>query len=1353
MDPNIIREISLAFSATGFQAAAKDISAVAIALEKAKSTNIALRNSIPAMEAAIRSYTKAYIDSQMAMEKSSDATGKALKTMAAGFGKLDSAAKAFLNTAIGFSTFKGLYESMQAGSKVLKGYNENLLALSASTSRSGIGLSELEKKVGQLGNSLSMTRMETIKLFDSYNKGFAMNSAKGFENMMRNIKDAVGPNVQAVQEMSDSLAGLAEKFPDLQVAIEKANIGDTSRLKIAAQQLMMTQQISVAEYKRIRQYTDGAKQMGAADTLASQSARRAQQETLETFQQFDKHKETIMLGLGKALMPLMRELGNWLREYRPAIQTFFENFASGIKNVVTHANELKKILMVVAGVWAGGRVLAMGHGIASVGGDMMTLLGGRNAGAGGGMIGGLFNGSRTGGLKAGLGGAGLMAAGSGLGYAGGAVADMGYERTGAGIGVAGNLASVAGGALTGAAIGTAILPGIGTGVGALVGLTGSLVANWSSIKDNFSTLLGYESEQAKHAREQKTQQETSAKNVKDFYATQNTSKSASEKIQEQVDKTVKDVSDKAFSNPSVYESVFANQASTKKKYEEEQERQKQRLAGQSVGSFAGQTFHATLSDNQAIEDKKAEIQKRMNQAENEGGSDANAKIAAGQKYLDELTKMQDKIKDLTEADREQNSALIEAEGAYKANAAAVETLNAAYNGQQKILQKLTEYTQANEAAFQSMIQTAQVSGDVDFSKLEAGFEQVAAAKEAEIQQAQRLLDLRQKMNTVDGLSGEELEQGNEASRKAFGVDLAGLEVAKLQLNLETKQREAKVSTARAADQITDAMKTQLEVAAAEASLAATRVQLMDNYATGVGASAKMREMQVGFIGKEIGLLKQQYAEQQRVYDRTGSEESLAKMLNYENQIYQKKLQQAQISKVLKDGWISALGAMNTASGRFTKIMISQEQNLSAGLGRFGTVVSNTSGALKNAGGTYKDDVGFGQSTKFSAFSPGELTRQDRLLPFSTGRGEDNTALISRQLRNGSAMDLGDEIESRVERAVANGAMAGQAAMEQAQGGGTAGMSGNTSGSSSSKNIRRPGRSFRPQGQAQSGRSGHGGFFFPQGTVPDGTPVNQEPDSVGKEVATAEVINRKKAFEDQQQAEINNASQRQRELKDAQSDYDKKYREYSRATKNLNEVKDEGKKDRGGWDIGWVDSLTGYGDTVRDKESTQRVKEKEYREAQSRLTRAKNADSEANRQKEAKDAILGNVKDTVLGVGSFLVNHDSLGILNAMKAMPRNANVRQAKSTSSQSNADGSDGSNLRDTRSSGVQTVAAVGSASGRQMLNVVIPSVAVQVRFDNMNQLQGLIGQAIVQEMNKRGVVSSSLGDTASRNRTANST
>lgn len=132
------------------------------------------------------------------------------------------------------------------------------------------------------------------------------------------------------------------------------------------------------------------------------------------------------------------------------------------------------------------------------------------------------------------------------------------------------------------------------------------------------------------------------------------------------------------------------------------------------------------------------------------------------------------------------------------------------------------------------------------------------------------------------------------------------------------------------------------------------VQLADSYAMGVGASAQMRMREYDAISKNIdNLTKKQQDYIKELNDTSGTEQKMAleiKIQEIENQKTQEMIKQAGLTKSLRDGWIEAIGSMNTGAGTFSKIVMDQNAGTAQSLKLAGqaAIISSRSGNL--AGG-------------------------------------------------------------------------------------------------------------------------------------------------------------------------------------------------------------------------------------------------------------------------------------------------------------------------------------------------------------------------------------------------------------------
>tara|TARA_Y100000310_G_scaffold308873_1_gene352428 strand:+ start:5877 stop:13385 length:7509 start_codon:yes stop_codon:yes gene_type:complete len=188
--------------------------------------------------------------------------------------------------------------------------------------------------------------------------------------------------------------------------------------------------------------------------------------------------------------------------------------------------------------------------------------------------------------------------------------------------------------------------------------------------------------------------------------------------------------------------------------------------------------------------------------------------------------------------------------------------------------------------------------------------------------------------------------------------------------------------------ITKIYEGQLNLASAQAAQMDKMVTLADNFAIGVGASAQLRLKAFQAEEKRISILNEEYQAQAALLAEGGEKAVKAKerLVEIENEILDAQIKQAGQVKALRDGWISAIGAMNTGAGTFSKIIIDQEQAVSASL-KMGGIVSSRSGAFSSFGadGRMLEEAGYRESTRFSATPGGGL-----YLPGQTG-GQGNFA--------------------------------------------------------------------------------------------------------------------------------------------------------------------------------------------------------------------------------------------------------------------------------------------------------------------------------------------------------------------------
>lgn len=214
--------------------------------------------------------------------------------------------------------------------------------------------------------------------------------------------------------------------------------------------------------------------------------------------------------------------------------------------------------------------------------------------------------------------------------------------------------------------------------------------------------------------------------------------------------------------------------------------------------------------------------------------------------------------------------------------------------------------------------------------------------------------------------------------------------------LQTQQLNNIGALEKAQSKELSAFQRQNEMQEAGVQLLEAQISLADNLALGVAASAEMRMQAVRKISDVIYVnrqkqlvIEQQIAVAQKEQAdnaeaaaagdvdaqrkvQAGRQAEAAAQINYmRNQtgILQLQQKQAELVRTLRDGWISAISAMNTGVGMFTKIKIDRET-------RLGTLMSN---APKPVVGIQTGFAGPGrtESTRFSAQGVGVLTNPEK----------------------------------------------------------------------------------------------------------------------------------------------------------------------------------------------------------------------------------------------------------------------------------------------------------------------------------------------------------------------------------------
>ena len=1088
MDRALRRQIELELKAQGFSGAAKDIHAIYAEVQRLIGAGKLAANDIGAIIAKISQLTAAYAQQAAAAKKSAEAQKAAIGMLSNAFGQLDKGVNTALKSIIGFASFDGFVSAAKNSMGLLKQYNDNILQSGAAAARYGIGITQIESKLNSLSNTLSLTKAETQKLFKQYEQSFGSFSMRGFEGVLKNIQKVVGPSSEAMGDMMGKLSGVLAKMPDLQVQMERMGAKDKVALQLSAQRLLAVGQLSVAEYKALTTYITQSDQASAAD-------KKRQRELLanqRTFQEFSRQSERIGLMLAQALMPIFTRIADWLKENQGPVKSFFDHMADGVKFVTDHAKVLMGILTGLVAIWAGGRIFAMASGALGVGRMAINLIGGLGGGggglgaaasAGGGgllsrlMGGGVGGGGFFGGIgrnatasmgtrfatagRFGIGALALGAAGQGLDMVQDNQAEKGNYKTAglAGLGAAG--AKVGSYAMTGAALGS-IIPGIGTGIGAGVGAVIGIISSSKQLKESFDRLTGRNKEELERQAKFDASISQGTANAHKFLAQRPEDDDQDDSAHEKaLQKKIEDATQSVRETPLSAQGFLINQSSlqeTQSKVEAKQKEADQALSAHTI-NYEGQTYSAS-DDRNGSTLSREDFAKKTDSARNRmakiqetigNTSDPEKKNALAQEYkilqeqqetqehlLDELNKAHDKIQDTIPGLKEMTDQM-KVQQAIKT--AQLEMLNR----EQLLTETLSQYAQKTSSYYDTLLTRAQKVGDVSGGAIDAAMHQAIEANDKQKDQLFHLKSLQEAIGTGQMLSAD-MSKEKVAWEKEHNTQLINAKQLDTDI-LDKTQKMVDSDTQITAMRVkrVAALEGELGILASESGLLEKNVQLSDNMAIGVGASVKMREATIASYNLQIGKLKEMLTineQQQKEYGAShGGQIALDianQRLEIEGKIFDKQSQMAAMNKAMADGWISAIGAMNTGAGRFTKIMVSQEQGATALLNRFKAVSSNTLGATRNAGQGLGQSVGYNNSTSFTG-QEGVLTQQTGgalggAVAFDVGRGETSAGLVQSAIRGdvrGTAQGLADEATRRYNA----GGFAGSAALNQAQGAG------------------------------------------------------------------------------------------------------------------------------------------------------------------------------------------------------------------------------------------------------------------------------------------------------------------------------
>ena len=901
-------------------------------------------------------------------------------------------------------------------------YNKALLVSSANVNRLGIGLTKLENSLDRTSSTISLTRMETIKLFDQFQSGMRETSIADFENTMKRMKSIVGSNAQAMEEMQSSLSAISQEYPsisrgllDIAAADSMANEAQKESLKNRIRNLYFIGKISDAQYKQVSKYLSGNQQISSSDSKKQEELK----EQIKATQELQRQMEYLKLAVGKAILPALVKISKIFITLTKGA----ESFAGSMKNV--------------------GRILAVGMVAKGIG----SFLGGKGGGGGGGGgkggggIGGALAGivggagspvfvtnwppslgpvetfrsvaahfKQGGADKLGLGG-GLKAAGRdfiggsyapGMGkmakfgqfakskamtttavgsYVGSIVLgglsekfkEKGMKKSSGAAGLGASALSILGGAATGAKIG-AIFGPWGAAIGAATGGLFSLAKETGNLKKNFIKLIGIKEKPGKFQKEFEEGEKKEEDRIEKERELQ-------EKIETAGIENLKNIKTKGFG--VVYKEVRqkdkeAQEALSKSRHGVNKEIVEKMT--NSPYSPIGSDIKFKTGSTEEISGKMFEQEKKVSNLRDKMASDKmdmdEDELEKAEEYIikeeNKLSFMKKIVKEAEDTNKEYQKALT-----FAANTAGqLQGIILLQQMQKRNAEVIGELYNTQSQTLEAIIRKTSILGGEDTSEAQEALKRNIKLLDEKVAVHKELLSMiedNKEATIEDTLAQEGLSDAAKGTitewQKAGAINIADTVV-------QTKMEELRKVAVTQMDSETKARlsllgmhEKSLELQTAEAQQAQLQVQLADNFAISVKAGADMRLkafLATGdVIAKQKELLAVVKAGRIQFEEKWGVKnvEMRAKELEIENKITQEMISQAEQVKTLRDGWVSAISAMNTGFGGFTEIVMDANKNVAQMNRLSGSVRSEKSGAFTREG---EKPVGFGQSSRFSA---------------------------------------------------------------------------------------------------------------------------------------------------------------------------------------------------------------------------------------------------------------------------------------------------------------------------------------------------------------------------------------------------
>jgi len=429
----------------------------------------------------------------------------------------------------------------------------------------------------------------------------------------------------------------------------------------------------------------------------------------------------------------------------------------------------------------------------------------------------------------------------------------------------------------------------------------------------------------------------------------------------------------------------------------------------------------TLSESEATRDrlsKKSAVGPLEEDEEDEENQLENAKekVVFAKKQLENMRKIGSVLEEIVKQEKASIAASQSINSEYQAivNVAkelldTERALNALRQSQSNnlktVLENMQEFNEINEAGLINRAKAIAATARTEQQALRQSMN-ILDELEVKIQDSEDQSAVVNQMDALHGalqLTKEEAKRIAEAMGVQEAIGVSNIIMAEKRLNIEDKIGRINIDVVKDMVLVASSYDRIIDLAGKHASLSEGLVGLFDSLNVGVGASVQMREQAINAHKEQFDLLQKSLIVHQQLYQIASQANNREQMISFEEKIVDIKnrqlanmQQQANLTKALRDGWISAMSAMTTGQGRVAKILVTQEKSTGMALKYIGGMkTSFSSGAI---GGR---NIGYQSPEQFEVVA-GNLQiggSHGVNSPYSTYLGDQQQQQISQGIRS------------------------------------------------------------------------------------------------------------------------------------------------------------------------------------------------------------------------------------------------------------------------------------------------------------------------------------------------------------------